>query len=383
LGILLGFVRWGIFLRVVGITVSPWQIFRMGAVGLFFNHFLPGAIGGDAVKIGWLAARGASAKDALLSVLMDRISGIGALILCSVVFIGLRFEWLMQSPVVAAMNHLVIGYLVVVIALLAFSFVISAKGAVAKIPKNLPGRATIVEFSSTYSLFVEKWPMTLAASGISVLLLMAYFLTFYFCALALGGHGSTSGFSGLHAGGGPDCGPANQPWRLWCPGGSFCGPARRTVQNSCRPGSVRFFCRRCDSPVVGMRGALLVAGIQTQTMTNFHEARRVAAGHFPKTNSLYYYTHGKIALDPVYPWVAKALAYSKLPLLDVGCGAGQLAAFLRACGHSAPILGVDVDANKIAQASAAIPTCTFQVGDARELPVHCGDVVMLDVLHYF
>ncbi len=185
-GILLGFVRWGIFLRVVGITVSPWQIFRMGAVGLFFNHFLPGAIGGDAVKIGWLAARGASAKDALLSVLMDRISGIGALILCSVVFIGLRFEWLMQSPVVAAMNHLVIGYLVVVIALLAFSFVISAKGAVAKIPKNLPGRATIVEFSSTYSLFVEKWPMTLAASGISVLLLMAYFLTFYFCALALG-----------------------------------------------------------------------------------------------------------------------------------------------------------------------------------------------------
>lgn len=185
-GVVLGFVRWGIFLKVVGIEVPAWQIFRMGAVGLFFNSFLPGAIGGDAVKAGWLVARGAGMKDALLSILMDRMSGIGALVLCSAVFIGLRFEWLMQSAVVAAMIHMVILYLVVVVALLTFSFLAASKGALAKIPQRMPGRAVIVEFSGTYSLFVKRWQMTLLAAGISVGMLMAYFLTFFFCALALG-----------------------------------------------------------------------------------------------------------------------------------------------------------------------------------------------------
>jgi uncharacterized membrane protein YbhN (UPF0104 family) len=103
-----------------------------------------------------------------------------------VVFIGLRFHWLMQSPVVATMIHMVILYLVVVTSLLAFSFVISARGAVSRIPARMPARSVIVEFSSTYSLFVERWPLTLLASGISVGMLMTYFLTFYFCALSLG-----------------------------------------------------------------------------------------------------------------------------------------------------------------------------------------------------
>jgi uncharacterized protein (TIRG00374 family) len=185
-GVVLGFVRWGIFLKVVGIEIPAWQVFRMGAVGLFFSSFLPGAIGGDAVKAGWLVARGARMKDSLLSILMDRMSGIGALVLCSAVFIGLRFEWLMQSAVVAAMIHMVILYLVVVIALLVFSFLAASKGAVARIPEKMPGRNVIVEFSGTYSLFVTQWRMTLLAAGISVGMLMAYFLTFYFCALALG-----------------------------------------------------------------------------------------------------------------------------------------------------------------------------------------------------
>lgn len=185
-GIFLGFVRWGIFLKVVGISIPPWHVFRIAAVGLFFNSFLPGAVGGDAIKAGWLASRGANLKDAVLSVLMDRISGIGALVLCSGVFIGLRFDWLMRSPVVAAMIHMVFLYLGCVLALLIFSFVISARGAVSRIPEKFPAKNLIVKFSVTYSLSVSRWRETLLAAGISVIMLLAYFLTFYFSALALG-----------------------------------------------------------------------------------------------------------------------------------------------------------------------------------------------------
>ncbi len=185
-GILLGFLRWGIFLRVVGIRESPWTIFRIAAVGLFFNSFLPGAVGGDAVKAGWLAARGAKARDALLSAVMDRMSGLGALVLCSLLFISLRFSWLMQSPVVAVMIHMVFLYLAVVSGLVGLSFVLASRGAVDRLPARFPGRHAIQECAAAYRLFLDRWPQTLLAALISVAILLAYFLTFYFSACSLG-----------------------------------------------------------------------------------------------------------------------------------------------------------------------------------------------------
>ena len=79
-GNLLGVVRWAIFLRVLGIRLPAWDVVRLSFVGLFFNNFLVGAVGGDAVKVVWLAAKGHRKTAALLSVIMDRMSGFGALI---------------------------------------------------------------------------------------------------------------------------------------------------------------------------------------------------------------------------------------------------------------------------------------------------------------
>ncbi|MEX1117215.1 MAG: class I SAM-dependent methyltransferase [Terrimicrobiaceae bacterium] len=118
-------------------------------------------------------------------------------------------------------------------------------------------------------------------------------------------------------------------------------------------------------------------------MTTHQAARKAAASRYWKWKSLYFYTRSKIAWDPAYRWVAEALVSSPRPLLDIGCGAGQLAAYLRACGHHAPISGMDVDETKILIAQEAVPGCDFAVGDAMALPAHHGDVVMLDVLHYF
>ena len=118
-------------------------------------------------------------------------------------------------------------------------------------------------------------------------------------------------------------------------------------------------------------------------MTSHRDASRVAAKGYWKWKSLYFYTRSKIGSDPAYRRVAELLATSSLPLLDIGCGAGQLAAYLRACGHKAPILGLDVDRAKIRIAQEVVSGCEFSVGNAMTLPPHQGDVVMLDVLHYF
>src|SRR5437588_12248379 len=97
------------------------------------------------------------------------------------------------------------------------------------------------------------------------------------------------------------------------------------------------------------------------------------------------YVRAKLATDPVYEAVFEHLRGSDLPVIDVGCGVGILALYLRERGFTAPIMGIDHDARKIAiaQRVAAMDGISFSVRDAR-MPIGLrGNVVLLDVLHYF
>jgi SAM-dependent methyltransferase len=98
------------------------------------------------------------------------------------------------------------------------------------------------------------------------------------------------------------------------------------------------------------------------------------------------YVRAKIATDPVYDAVFESLCGSSLPLLDIGCGVGILAFYLRERGFTPPIAGIDHDPRKIAiarQAAGGDPTMSFSVDDARAPIEIRGNVVLLDVLHYF
>ncbi|HYM60880.1 MAG TPA: class I SAM-dependent methyltransferase [Thermoanaerobaculia bacterium] len=97
------------------------------------------------------------------------------------------------------------------------------------------------------------------------------------------------------------------------------------------------------------------------------------------------YARGKIGIDPVYHAVGERLSGQTLPLLDVGCGAGVLAVYLRESGMTVPIVGIDHDAAKIAHAesaTAAYRDVRFISGDVRNLPDFLGSVLLIDVLHY-
>lgn len=111
-----------------------------------------------------------------------------------------------------------------------------------------------------------------------------------------------------------------------------------------------------------------------------------AAARFRGRHFLHGYARGKARWDPAYPAVVQRLADSSHRLLDVGCGVGLLAAYLRESGCRQPILGIDLNGRKINTArqrvAAFYPGIEFQVADARTLPDFSGDIVMLDVLHY-
>src|SRR3979490_1793111 len=77
--------------------------------------------------------------------------------------------------------------------------------------------------------------------------------------------------------------------------------------------------------------------------------RRVAA-LFPQL-WLRRYVTSKLRRDPIYPAACELFRGSDDPILDIGCGLGLLAFYLRERGCQQPILGLDLDARKIGQGS--------------------------------
>jgi len=109
-------------------------------------------------------------------------------------------------------------------------------------------------------------------------------------------------------------------------------------------------------------------------------ARRLASLY--DRRDLRAYVRWKVVSDPVYAAARERLPDE--PLIDLGCGIGLFALFLREHGFRSPITGIDFDPRKIdiARKAAAHRDVEFIAGDARnEVPAN-ANVVMLDILHY-
>jgi len=102
----------------------------------------------------------------------------------------------------------------------------------------------------------------------------------------------------------------------------------------------------------------------------------------------YYYSRNKLATDPLYGGVARALNGTSAPVLDLGCGIGLLAHYLRACGFQVPYRGVDNDTAKIAlartvAARTGLSHASFAAMDVGQgIPDHSGSITVLDVLQF-
>ena len=140
-------------------------------------------------------------------------------------------------------------------------------------------------------------------------------------------------------------------------------------------------------------------------MKRWLEGRKIAHRYLPDL-WLCIYVAGKLRFDSVYIYAEEALRGSERdPGLDphwirrisfyweavrtqyaaFGCGVGLLPTYLRSRGYRAPIRAFDMDEQKIkkAQRASQEKSVEFFAGDAAKLPPHEGDVVMLDILHYF
>ncbi len=120
--------------------------------------------------------------------------------------------------------------------------------------------------------------------------------------------------------------------------------------------------------------------------TEHERACAAVAAHF-SSRWLRGYVGSKLRSDPVYPAAYELLRGSGQPLLDIGCGVGLLAFYLRERGCRQPVLGLDLDARKIGHgqriAINRYHDVDFRCHDVQSaLPDFSGDSALFDVLHY-
>ena len=77
--------RWGVLLNVQGVRISLFDLFRLTLIGVFFSNIIPGSISGDLIKIAYLMRYSGDKKaEAVLTIAMDRLIGLGGLFLVAI-----------------------------------------------------------------------------------------------------------------------------------------------------------------------------------------------------------------------------------------------------------------------------------------------------------
>jgi hypothetical protein len=135
--LLLGAGRWYLYLRAAGIERGPSSVLRAYLIGAFTTNFLPSQAGGDVTRA-WLAGRRGTRIRAATTVVVDRVTALGCLIV--VAWLAFAFDHssvpgTLVAALAATSGAFAAGWLVVALA-------VRGAGRIApKLPARLVGSA--------------------------------------------------------------------------------------------------------------------------------------------------------------------------------------------------------------------------------------------------
>ena len=89
--------RWSLFLPHAGIHMPFLKLVSLYYIGMFFNIFLPTAIGGDVVKSYYLYKLSGKGGDSLASVFLDRFTGFFALVTIALVSLIFGYNYVKDT----------------------------------------------------------------------------------------------------------------------------------------------------------------------------------------------------------------------------------------------------------------------------------------------
>ena len=181
--------RWQLLMRVQGISLSWFRVWQLVMIGMFYNLFLPGGTGGDLVKIFYAVREAPKSKSAVfLSVVVDRLAGMFALILVSSGVFLVFFKELTALPMVRGFTVAVCVIFAATLVLVAVGLIVDRFHLASRIPATMPGHAAILDTARAFSVYARDWKAVVAAVLISLPLNLFIFCGAIFAATAFPGN---------------------------------------------------------------------------------------------------------------------------------------------------------------------------------------------------
>jgi uncharacterized protein (TIRG00374 family) len=161
--------RWQLLMRVQGINL-PWiRVWQLVMIGMFYNLFLPGGTGGDLVKVFYAVREAPRSKSAVfLSVVVDRLAGMFALIIVSTAVFFCFFHELTSLPMVRAFTVAVGAVFAAVLFIVGLGIAVDRFHLASRIPQRMPGHAAILDTARAFSVYARDWKAVAGAVLISL-----------------------------------------------------------------------------------------------------------------------------------------------------------------------------------------------------------------------
>ena len=145
--------RWYLLLDHIRVKLPYLTVLRLALIGLFFNLFVPGGVGGDLIKMVYLKRESHDRyPQALLTVLLDRLLGLAGLLVLAVIALGINGGMIAASTpemrhVMAVVGIASAGGLICGLIFLAWPLIVrllggASRGWADKLPPSLVSIAT-------------------------------------------------------------------------------------------------------------------------------------------------------------------------------------------------------------------------------------------------
>ena len=184
-GYFLGFLRWKMLLKAVGISIPLKKLISSFSGGIFFSIFLPSTIGGDLVRAADLVEHTKKAKEVIATVFLDRLSGYMGLVFVILPALLLGRDLVLDKVVFTSVSVIVI--LLVVVLLVLFNNTIYSK--ITKwlsSPRSGKIKETIKNLHQEIHIFRNRKRMIVLNLTTSFIIQLIAPVSVYFIGLSLG-----------------------------------------------------------------------------------------------------------------------------------------------------------------------------------------------------
>ena len=154
-------IRWYMLLTCQGVAASFSAVTRITCIGLFFNSFMLGSVGGDLIKAYYIAKENAGYRTrAIMSILIDRIVGLESLLILTFITLLFNYTFIVTIPPLRALLTAIGICLVVSLVAAAVVFSKTIKNVFAAIGLN-----TIIAFLPKKDILINSYNAVHSYSG--------------------------------------------------------------------------------------------------------------------------------------------------------------------------------------------------------------------------